>query len=155
MNFSMRLVHVCSLDGRSLAEIERVCGLTRGALTRFRKGSSLPSVESLVGLSRGLHVNIHWLLTGDGSMRPPGVDRHAATSDELEMALAKLRVISALADGLVHTDLVRAVSVLTEESVRDETRRIAKEGIAVLSSRKETEERISDGDNIVSSGAGD
>ena len=61
-----RVQQLCDEGGIGPVDLERRAGFSRNSLFRWRTGTSVPSVESLlllVGLFPGL--DLHWLITGE------------------------------------------------------------------------------------------
>lgn len=71
------------LDGSGLTPTQLAAKLgTRQTTTgQWYKGRTLPSAEWLGELCQALHVNGHWLLTGQGPMAPPDVAAPGAVSE--------------------------------------------------------------------------
>lgn len=45
-------------------QIKELCGISNGNLSDFENGNKTPSANSLVALSKALHVSTDWILTG-------------------------------------------------------------------------------------------
>lgn len=56
-------------------------GIPRSALTRYRKGESLPEAKYVFALADALKVNPRWLITGEGH-RYPAEEIHVDGSGE-------------------------------------------------------------------------
>lgn len=51
-------------------EIATACGVTRGAVSQWETGKSVPGdIDTYVKLARYLKVTLDWLIAGDGPMR--------------------------------------------------------------------------------------
>lgn len=60
---------IFSLIGKGeLAEVARNCGIRESTLRSYKK--SMPAADALVKITKGLNVNLLWLATGEGPMRP-------------------------------------------------------------------------------------
>lgn len=50
-------------------QIKELCGISNGNLSDFENGNKTPSANSLVALSKALHVSTDWILTGEDHKR--------------------------------------------------------------------------------------
>jgi transcriptional regulator with XRE-family HTH domain len=73
-----RIIQAAAAVGLSQAELLRQAGQSKNQLANWRQGRAMPVsfVEAVVRVCEdaGLHLDAHWLLTGEGAMRrtPPG-----------------------------------------------------------------------------------
>ncbi len=70
-----RLTFALKEEGRSQGDAERALGFSKGDLSKYAKGKrggSTVHVDKWKALSRYLHVEFDWLVSGDGPMRPGG-----------------------------------------------------------------------------------
>lgn len=65
--FRDRLRH--AFDGATNAEIARRIGALSGTVRPYLEGDRLPAPEILLKITLATGVNLHWLLTGEGSRR--------------------------------------------------------------------------------------
>lgn len=109
-------------DSRQEGEVAREAGIGPGQLSRWKSGDATPLVTSIEPLVRALRVNAHWLLTGEGSMEPPGPNE----------ATTRLQVIGRVREG----DYVGAISDLTaalnRSSGREDVARAAEDLLRTL-----------------------
>ena len=59
-----------ALKGESINSFAKRCGFAESGLRKYFKEDSLPGTDRLVIISEVAEVNIKWLATGDGPMRP-------------------------------------------------------------------------------------
>jgi transcriptional regulator with XRE-family HTH domain len=60
-------------------EFARKLGVKMMAVSRYETGTRVPSIETIANLRENVHVDINWLLTGEGSMFGDGEEE--TTSD--------------------------------------------------------------------------
>lgn len=111
-----RLIHVISQaverDGLTRRDIEHMAEASSPTVSDWFHKGAVPDAITIDKLCRGLHVNAHWVITGQGPKSPPGEGREKA--DEL-FALGAAAVLQE------HRDLLRALetrwsaSLLTHE----------------------------------------
>ncbi len=69
--FSERLSRSINDLGIYDAELARRAGVLKSAINRWKKGGAFPDAPSVFALSDCLVVNPRWLITGEGSPKPP------------------------------------------------------------------------------------
>lgn len=72
-NFSSRLELAIQQDGRPKGIIAQKVGVKPPVMSRWLNQGVQPDSENVNKLARVLNLSVHWLLTGDGAMRPEGV----------------------------------------------------------------------------------
>lgn len=71
--FVERLYECC--DTENLAEVSRQTGVPYNTLKNYTgENARMPSAEVLLLIARNCGVNLHWLMTGEGSCDPPQDD---------------------------------------------------------------------------------
>lgn len=53
-------------NNHNQSEFAKNIGISQGNLSEIEIGNSNPSAETLISIKRTYHVNLNWLLTGDG-----------------------------------------------------------------------------------------
>lgn len=90
--------------GRTQAWLAEELGVRGGTVTDWVQDRALPSGDYMVRLPELLNCSGHWLLTGEGPMRPDQDD-----------APVRLQVIGRIADGRVSPRILRALDRLHRE----------------------------------------
>lgn len=68
--FGERLKKARLEKGLKQAELAKSLNLSNNSvISSFERGSSLPSIETLIKISEVLEVDLHWLITGDYSKK--------------------------------------------------------------------------------------
>lgn len=80
-DFSQRLKQVIKEFGSRYA-LAKVSGIPASSLQSYEAGSK-PGMDALATLARVANVDLNWLLTGRGEMRPPGLLSGAVFADIL------------------------------------------------------------------------
>jgi hypothetical protein len=80
-DFSERLQRLIKEFGSRYA-LAKSSGIPSSTLQSYEAGSK-PGMDVLVTLARVGNVNLHWLMTGNGEMRPPGMQPGALLKDVL------------------------------------------------------------------------
>ena len=65
-NFATRLKDLIADEGWSLAEAAEATGIAKATLGSWARGSSEPTLDGLVRLSRAVGASIHWLAVAEG-----------------------------------------------------------------------------------------
>ncbi len=61
------------LTGGNASKFAKISGVNVQTFHTYLKGT-VPNTEALYGIHKNFHVNINWLLTGEGSKRTVGTD---------------------------------------------------------------------------------
>lgn len=69
-----------SIGEESVNGFAKKCGFAEGSLRQYLSGNSLPGLDKAMKIALSANVNLQWLATGEGPMRPD-----SATSDQGEM----------------------------------------------------------------------
>jgi len=64
MSLTERIKTIATENGHTFASLERELGFAQGSIRKW--DTSIPSAEKLLKVAELLHVNIDWLLTGEG-----------------------------------------------------------------------------------------
>ena len=67
-SFAERLVSVREKLSLSQKEMAKLMGVSERIYLDYEKGRKKPTYEKLLPLAEVHHINLHWLLTGEGSM---------------------------------------------------------------------------------------
>ncbi|MBF5094708.1 helix-turn-helix transcriptional regulator [Azospirillum sp. INR13] len=75
-------------------ELSRRTGIPRRSLENYLSGKTTPKLKPIIAIAKTAGVQLEWLATGDGPMRPEGV-KHCAlpTDSNTEQPLPLLRPI--------------------------------------------------------------
>lgn len=68
--FAKRLSMALAVDDRSQGELADRVGTDAGQLSRWKTGKVVPDLAYVTGLVGELGISAHWLLLGEGPMRP-------------------------------------------------------------------------------------
>jgi SOS-response transcriptional repressor LexA len=75
-HFSERLAQAIKADRRTKTAIAAALGVHPPALSRWLRGSP-PEMIHATRIAKELNINVQWLLTGEGGMRPEGLVSNA------------------------------------------------------------------------------
>lgn len=92
-----RLAIALAIDGRDQADIERLAGIAAGQLSRW-KGATKPDADSLGKVVRALGVSGHWLLTGEGEMRPTAPSEEVQGFRDMAAVVDRVRALASAAE---------------------------------------------------------
>lgn len=124
---SQRLKKLRERLNYSQEEFATPAGLQFHQISKYERGEVIPTPDALIRLSQAYHVNLHWVLTGDGEMfvqrkvstsRSPNAEIASAhelyeIASELETAYHKYVDRSATAIWILN--LVKSLSILIEK----------------------------------------
>lgn len=100
---------------KSVASLAKAAGVSEGALRNWAFRGAEPSRANLIALARAAGVNVLWLATGEGPMRPGDTQAPAQVEEKGKSAEEKR---DSPADVELLTDIIRAVEELLAEAKR-------------------------------------
>lgn len=106
------ILHAIERDGRTRRDIEHMAEASSPTVSDWFHKGAVPDATTIAKLARGLHVNAHWLLTGQGPKAPPGEGRDKA--DEL-FALGAAAVLQEHRELLEALETRWSASLVTHE----------------------------------------
>ena len=79
-----------AIGEESLRGFAPQCDLSDGALRKYLKGETFPTLDRLYAIAKAGNVNPAWLATGEGPMRPgEAIPASPTTASQLEESLRK------------------------------------------------------------------
>ncbi|MDD7908608.1 S24 family peptidase [Pseudovibrio exalbescens] len=123
-------------------------GISEGTLRSIRKGSS-PTLETLLAICKGANVNIGWLTTGIGPMRPSD-DQSTLPLNVITIPRVDVRL--AAGTGALNGDHLETVEEIpfTREFLGGKLGRASQDGLIILTAQGDSmDPLIADGDLVM------
>ena len=135
-------------EGMSDRNFAQSAGLNPSTFRSVKTGSS-PTLETLLSICRAANVNVGWLATGEGPMRPG--EQGTQKSAEY-VGIPRYDAALSAGDGRWNEDSATVLDHIpfTQEFMRKRLGRSSAEGLLILSARGDSmEPQISDGDLVM------
>jgi transcriptional regulator with XRE-family HTH domain len=127
-----------AMIGHKASELARALGISHSALSRWLDGTFEPSVSKLAVLGSILNVNIDWLISGRGSMRPdelPGYVKPISSVQPEPLAFERAWLASNILHHPVSLDTDLRAATLLHQVEDDAMEPTARRGDVLLALR--------------------
>lgn len=124
----MQVIHnAIGRDGFARRDIEHMAGASSPTVSDWFHKGAVPDAVTIGRLCRGLRVNAHWVITGQGPKSPPGEGKEKA--DEL-FAVGAAAVLQSVQQKIAAVEAEFSATLLSHESAIQRARAAADAALA-------------------------